>query len=164
MSLRLVQVASGAGTELANSTTETSLARKTFAANELSAGKVFRFGAAVRVTDQNSTDTLTPRVRFGSAAAPASNTACAAGAAVDVADNDVGIVDGILEVQSATRAVIYGTISDVDAEGSKLQASFFEILTLAADTVYYLDITGTWSVAHADNKAQAEAFHVVEAA
>lgn len=164
MSTRLAQVASGAGTVLANSTTETSLARKTFAANELSEGKVFRFGAAIRAVDQNSTDTLVPRVRFGSNDAPASNTACAAGAAVDVADDDIAIVDGILEVQSATRAVIYGTISDVDAEGSKLQSSFFEVLTIAADTVYYLDITGTWSVAHADNEAQAEAFHCIETA
>lgn len=164
MSLQLRQIASGAGTALSDSTTETSLARKTFAANELSEGKLFRFGGAVRATATNSTDTLAIGLRFGSSTTPGSNTACAASAAVDVANNDAAIVDGIIEVQSATRAVIYGTISDVDAEGSKLQATFFEILTIAADTVYYLDLTGTWSVASASNSCQAEAFHVVEAA
>lgn len=161
--LRVNQIASAAGTALTNSTTETSLARKAFSADELLPGKVYRFAGAVRATATNSTDTLALGVRFGTSDTPGSNTACAASAAVDVVNDDVGMVDGILEVQSATRAVIYGTLSDVDAEGSKLQATFFQVLTIAAGTAYNLDLTGTWSVASASNSCQAEAFHVVEA-
>jgi hypothetical protein len=151
------------GTTHADSTTEASLARKVFSANALSPGKIFRFTGAFRVYDNNSTDTLVPRVRFGTTSAtPASNTECGVGLAVDVADDDVFLVDGYLHVQTTTRAVIYGFLTDCDAEASRLVGTFFEILTIAADTQYYLDITADWSVAHADNEVQSEAWAVYE--
>lgn len=164
MSVQIRQQATAAGTALTNSTTETSLARKAFAANELVPGKVYLISGAVRATATNSTDTLLCRLRFGTSSTPSSNTAAAAANAVDVADSDVAIVHAVLSVQTSTRAVIHGYLSDADAAGSKLLCQFATILTIAADTAYNLDLTGTWSVASASNSCQAEAFSVTEIA
>jgi hypothetical protein len=151
-----------AGTALSNSTTETSLAQKVFSADELQIGKIYHFEAGVRVTAQNSTDTFAIGVRFGTNATPASNTACGATTAVDAAVGDIAVVRGSIHVHSATRAVMLLTMSDVDAEGTMAVEQYMEILTIATGTPYYLDITGTWSVANAGNSAQAEAFSVLE--
>lgn len=160
---RLRQISTAAGTALTNSTTETSLAQYAFAANELSAGKIFEFEALVRVTAQNSTDTLACGVRFGTnATTPGSNTACGANTAIDAAVSDVALVRGRLHVHSTTRAVMTLEMSDVDAEGTVSMEQYSEILTIAADTVYYLDVTGTWSVADPGNSCQAETFAVSE--
>lgn len=164
MSARLVKMNTAAGTALSNSTTETSLAQKLFVANELSAGKIYEFEALIRVTAQNSTDTLALGVRFGSSATPGSNTACGATTAVDAAVSDLAVVRGRIHVQSTTRAVMALSMSDVDAEGTMAMENYGEILTLVAGTAYYLDITGTWSVASASNSVQCEAFSVVEIA
>lgn len=161
--LRIRKVDAAAGTAHTNSTTEASLARYAFAADELTAGKVYLFNAAIRATATNSTDTLTIAVRFGSSSTVTSNTACASSAAVDVADNDIAVVSGWLHVMSATRAVMVVQMSDCDAEGTMAMEQYTEILTIAAGTAYYLDVTGDWSVASASNSCQSEAWAVVEA-
>jgi hypothetical protein len=162
MSARIVEMIEGAGTAHTNSTDEASLARKAFAADELSKGKIYKFFGAFRATATNSTDTLTPRIRFGTSGTVTSNTEIGVGSAVDVANDDTFIVDGYLHVQSATRAVFHGLISDCDADGSKLLNSFYQVFTIAAGTAYNLDITADWSVANAGNSVQAEAFGVIE--
>lgn len=159
---RLRQIATGEGTEVENTTTEGSLARYVFAANELSAGKVFRGTCAAVVNDNNSTDTLTLGLRFGSSATPGSNTAIATSGAVDVADADQGICSWEIHVQSTTRAVAITKIQAPDAAGTGAIIQKATVLTIAPDTPYYLDFTALWSVAHADNEVAAATFTVSE--
>lgn len=162
--MRLIQAATAEGTEHENSTTEGSIARKSFAAYELQAGQVYHFACAIVVNDNNSTDTLTVAVRFGTTSAtPASNTAIGTSAAVDVADADFAVVTGYISVQSATRAVIYGFLSATDAANVEKACAFYAVHTLDATVANYLDITLDWSVAHADNEAAAADFVVFRA-
>lgn len=159
------------GTAVANSLVEAPLQRTTFRAQggdpsntaiRLDPGKQFHIKGACRVSSSNSTDTLTPRLRWGTNVLPASNTAIATGGAVDAVNEDIGRIDATLEVQSATRAVLYGRITDVDAANSDLGHDFCTVLTLVPGTDYYLDWTAAWSVANAADIVAAEAFTVVE--
>lgn len=165
MSFRLVTMNLAEGTEHENSTDEGSIASKTFAAGELQPGKVYGFECSIVVNDSNSTDTLTPRVRFGTSATPSSNTAIWTGAAVDSEDGDVGLISGTIHVHSSTRAVINvcGT-NGVDAVATLATISTSVVATLSSpdSTAYYLDITLDWSVAHADNEAAAQSWAVWE--
>lgn len=159
---RVVSMSQAAGTALSNSTTETSLASWAIPADSLTPGKVYLISGGVRVTAQNSTDTLALGVRFGTSATMSSNTAVGASTAVDAAVSDLATFSFFLHCHSATRAVITGTMSDVDAEGTVAMENYQEILTIATGTAYRLDVTGTWSVASASNSCQAEAFSVIE--
>ena len=161
MAARIVAMDSAAGTAVTNTVTETSAARKIFAANELTAKKVYDFECIVRATATNSTDTLLARVRFGTSATPASNTSCAVNTAVDVANDMFCVVRGRIHVHSATRAVLTAVINDFGADPVAGKV-YSEILTIAADTAYYLDVSLVWSVADAGNSAQSEAFTVIE--
>lgn len=153
------------GTEVENSTVEGSLARSTFAANELTPGKVYHFSGHMLIVDNNSTDTATLRLRFGTTSAtPASNTSVAASGAIDVADSDFASIMGTIHVVSATRAVIQGFHAAPDAANTEAAYAFGAVVTIAADTEYYLDWTCDWSVAHADNEAAAESWACVEIA
>ncbi len=163
MGYRIISQDSAAGTVHSNSTTETAIGRKLFAAGSLLPGKSYRIVGAARTPSTNGSDTVTMALRFGTSATSASNTSVAASAAVDVANDDIAIVDCTLQVQSTTRAVAHGVISACDAAGTTgILTPFSTILTIAADTAYYLDWTADWSAAHADNDIQSEAFCVVE--
>jgi hypothetical protein len=165
MSLRIVQLATAEGAEHENTTTENTIARKIFKANELSAGKVYNFHCGVIVNDNNSTDTLTLAVRFGTTSAtPASNTSLAASSAVDSEDADQAVVWGSIHVQTTTRAIALVYMQAPDAKGTGAVTAHMTVLTIAADTTYYLDVTADWSVAHADNEVAAACFTVLEAA
>jgi hypothetical protein len=163
--LRLNTMATAEGAEHENTTTEGSIARKAFAAGELLPGKIYGFECGVIVNDNNSTDTLTLAVRFGTSSTVTSNTAIATSAAVDVADGDVAIVRGTIHVQSTTRAVFLVEMAEPDAIGSITMKNQGPVLaTIAAETAYYLDVTADWSAAHADNEVAAMAFAVWEIA
>lgn len=159
---RITQIATGQGAEHENTTTEGSIARKIFVANELSVGKVYMFDCGVEVNDNNSTDTLVIAVRFGSSSTVTSNTAVATSAAVDVADADQAVVRGWITVESTTRAVITVLLSEPDAIATISMKSHKTVVTLVPNTQYYLDVTADWSVAHADNEVAADAFSVIE--
>lgn len=162
MSSRMIAAISAEGAEHENTTTEGSIARHIFPANSMSPGKVYEFTCAIIVNDNNSTDTLTPAVRFGSSATVTSNTAVASLAAVDVADADVGGVHGFIHVHSATRAVIEVYGAETDATGTITAKYFLAVPTFDSTVAQYLDVTLDWSVAHADNEAAAAAFAVFE--
>lgn len=164
MPIAIQQVASGEGTEHENTLVEGSIYRKSFAANELRPGQVYSFAVPIIVNDNNSTDSLTPAVRFGTSDTVASNTLVASGSVIDVADNDVGVVFGWIEVHSSTRAVIFGGISGCDANGTVALNQFASVVTIAPDTAYRLDVTLDWSVAHVDNEAAAMGGHVLSIA
>lgn len=158
---KIVKMDTAAGTPVTNTTTETSAARKAFAANELSAGKIYEFEAMIRATATNSTDTLLAKVRFGSNSTVTSNTAAATGTAVDVANDNMAVVRGRLHVQTATRAVLTVAMNDFGADATAAKM-YSEILTIAPNTAYYLDVALVWSVANAGNSAQSEAWSVIE--
>ena len=159
---RLIDFITAEGAEHENTTTEGSIARYIFPANSMKPGKVYEFTCAILVNDNNSTDTLTPAVRFGSSSTVTSNTAVATGGAVDVADADVGNMRGFIHVHSATRAVFEVWCNDTDATGTITSKYFQAIPTFDATVAQYLDVTLDWSVAHADNEAAAAAFAVFE--
>jgi hypothetical protein len=161
--LRLTQFSTAEGAEHENTVTEGSIARKTFAVGELKPGKIYGFECGIVANDNNSTDTLTVLVRFGTSTTVTSNTAIATSAAVDVADADVAIVRGTIHVQSAVRMIFMVEMAEPDAIGTITMKNQGPVLfTSVADTAYYLDITGDWSVAHADNEAAAMCFSVWE--
>jgi hypothetical protein len=160
---RIVDMNLAAGTAVSNTVTQSSLAKYHFKQNELSEGKIFEFECLTRVTAQNSTDTVAVGVTFGTnATTPGSNTACGIDTAVDAAVNDIAIARGRIHVQSATRAVMTLELSDSDTEGTISMEPYVQILTIAADTDYYLDVTATWSVASSSNSVQAEAWATTE--
>jgi hypothetical protein len=163
--LRLIHCAIAEGAEVENTTTEGSFAGFTFTADHAPAyPKIYEFEAGIVVNDNNSTDTLTPRVRFGTDAdVPGNNTAIWAGNATNVEDGDVGLVTGRITFQSATRAVFAVRASDVDAPATINPVDTVVLFASAAETAYRLDITGQWSVQHADNEAAAMYFNVWEA-
>lgn len=164
MSVVIRDLQTARGTEHENTTTEGSIAQTAFAANALTKGKVYLFGGTCIVLDNNSTDTATFRLRFGTSTTVTSNTQAAISEAVDVADNDFAVVKGTLEVVSATRAVISGFITGADAALAVNAQPFYAVLTIAADTAYYLDYTADWSVAHADNELASDSWHCIEIA
>src|SRR4051812_1521256 len=104
--LRIIAFLFAAGTAVGpSSTAEASVCQKTFAQNELSEGKVFEFETMVRATATHTTDTLTVKIRFGTSATASANTSCAAGAAVDVANDNFVLVRGRIHVLSPTKAI-----------------------------------------------------------
>lgn len=163
MGLRHVHFATAEGTEHENTTTEGSIARKQFTAGELLPGKAYGFECGVIVNDNNSTDTLTLRVRFGTSSTVTSNTAIAASAAVDSEDGDVALVTGTISVQSATRYVFNCQMSEPDAIATiSMKCQGPVLFAGVAETAYYLDVTADWSVAHADNEVAAMSWRVWE--
>jgi len=162
MSARFDTFSVAEGTEHENTITEGSIAQRLFAADELKIGKAYQFICGVVVNDSNSSDTLTPRIRFGSSATVTSNTAIWTGSAVDVADADVALITGWLFVESATRITFAVRGSSTDAVATLNPTDTCVVFTSAADTAYYLNVTLDWSVAHADNEAAAMFFKVIE--
>ncbi len=152
MPLKITDKSSAAGTAITASSTETSLYTKAFAANELSVGKAYLIRGGAIASATTSSDTATFKIRFGTSATVGSNTDCGTSGAVDAVDADISAFDAILTVESATRAVISGWISDVcAATGAKLMYPFCTVLTIAAGTAYRFDYTGKWSTTSASD-------------
>jgi hypothetical protein len=168
MSYRQLAAQIAQGTEVENTTTEGALASHTFAANSLQVGKTYLITGSGIVNDNNSTDTITPRLRFGASTAPASNTAVAAGAAVDAADADVGSFICFMTVRAVGTAgsvVFHGSMSEMDAAAAATTPMHgFSTVVGSLDTTapLYFQHSVEWSVAHADNEAASDSFIVAE--
>ena len=165
MSARIFDVITAEAAEHENSTTEGAFASTTFPADFWQVGKVVRFHGAVTVNDSNSTDTLTGRIRFGSSTTVTSNTEVVATGAVDVADNDAIVVDGLITCRvggSAGELVFSGSICDPDALGQAMVSFYAAQTAIDMTAATYLNLTGDWSVAHADNEAAAAVWAVAE--
>lgn len=164
MAVTIRTLASAEGTEHEDTTTEGSIATHAFAAGTLTPGKVYAFDGLCVVNDNNSGDTLTLLVRFGSSATVGSNTAVLTSAAVDVADGDLARVHGFIHCQSATRIAITASIQGPDANGTTAVYAGGAVITIAQGTAYRLDFAADWSAAHADNECAAAAWTVIEIA
>lgn len=157
-------LATAQGTEHENTTTEGSIATHAFAAGSLTPGKIYAISGGMTVVDNNSTDTLTLALRFGSSDTVGSNTSCGASAAVDAVDADYACIRAELHVQTATRAVMLAWVQAPDATGVEAVYAHTTVLTIDQDTAYRVDWTADWSVAHADNECASEAWAVLEIA
>lgn len=162
MSLRLLTALTAAGTTHANSTDEAVLASHAFAADFFRPGKVIRFRALCVVPDQNSTDTLTINARFGGTTL--TGTAFITTGAVDVADADIAYIEGEIvcrSIGSAGAFVGCGSAA-LDAPGTASVIDGEVMSSVDTTAALYLEITGDWSVAHADNQVACQSFTVEE--
>lgn len=168
MPLTVKSVTATESAEHENTVTEGALYQETFPANFWVPGKRIRSVGGCIVNDSNSTDTLTPRLRFGADGTTVTNDdQVAVGAAVDVADNDVGSfnVEATCEdVGDGTyRLVFAGVITDVDAPAVAAAKVVLAVTTAFNPAVpTYLSYTMDWSVASADNEVAGRCFAVDE--
>tara|TARA_R100000234_G_scaffold109215_1_gene81006 strand:+ start:703 stop:1215 length:513 start_codon:yes stop_codon:yes gene_type:complete len=135
-----------------NSTDAADLFSYSIPANKLEMNNIVRVKAFATVTDNNSTDTLTPVLKFG-------GTAIATGAALDVADSDIVYVWADVHVTKIGSAGTMTAISEIrtDALGATT--------VIAATSLTSKDTTGAlavalnvdWSVAHAENIVRLDA-------
>lgn len=142
------------GTTSESSSSEQVLKSHSIPARAPQAGKAFRFSAAVRTTNENSTDTLTLKVRLGPTTL--TGTTLVSTGAVDQVDNDISQITGTIvfrDVDGASVIEAWGTYTDPDAEGIAVKAWAEKITSLDLDppAATLLELTATWSAAHADN-------------
>jgi hypothetical protein len=157
--MSLVYAATAAGTTLTDSTVETSLGSYTFPANFFQLGKVIKFRATVATPSSNSTDTLVIKAKIGSATLYTS-------AAVDQANGDVQVVEGTLTCRGNPGAsvVLAGGGFAMPPDASGTAATGWAAVTAGQNTAgaLALDITGTWSVAHASNQCALQSLVIEE--
>lgn len=144
------------GTSLTNSTTETVLGSYTLPANTLKAGSVLRVRALARVTANNSTTTLTVRLRIGPTTL--TGTALIATTATDTSVNDVVVLDYTLLALAAPGASVAcrgcGYFSEPGAAGGAFKTAVLGTggvgANLATNGALKLEVTGQWSAADAN--------------
>lgn len=146
--LEYAAVASSADVE--NTITETAFDKsKTIDGAGLKAGDVVHVLAQGRVTDNNSTDTLTIKLYLGTEEIVTTG-------AVDSADGDIWYIDAYIQIRTvgasgtlvATGVVANGVPGTVTAKPWMKAEATENISGSVAITV-----KATWSVAHADNEA-----------
>ena len=144
-----------AGATHTNTTTAADLFTWNLPGGSVEEGDVLRVKIYATVTDNNSTDTLTPVINFG-------GTAIATGAALDVADSDIIWCEAdihITAVGSAGTMSSYAQISSDAAGATELKA---RTLLTSKDTTGNLAIALNvdWSVAHAENIVRLDAVRI----
>ena len=135
-----------------NSTDAADLFSYSIPANTLEVGHIVRIKAFCTVTDNNSTDTLTPILNFG-------GTAICTGAALDVADSD------IVWTWADVHVTKVGSAGTMEAFGSIRTDALGATHVIAATSLTSKDTTGAlavalnvdWSVAHAENIVRLDA-------
>jgi len=155
--------------EVEDTTTESPLWQESFPANFWQEGKAVKIRGSCVVNDNNSTDTLTLRGRFGADGSTLSNDdAVAASNAVDVADGDVGVLEmtGICTEDPTDstkwRIVWSGFISDADASDILVNHAVAVATSIAKNVASYFSYSAAWSVAHADNEVAGNSWLVEE--
>lgn len=140
--------------DVENTTTETAFDKTVvFDGALLKVGDVLDFEAVAEVSDNNSTDTLTLRLKISDG----SNTVTiAASLAVDVVDADVGHLKGRLTVRAvgASGSVAGLGEASLDAPAADVAIAKTIVTPATLDTTGSLtvSVTAEWSVAHADNE------------
>lgn len=124
----------------------------TIPANSLRPGDTIRIRALVTVNDNNSTDTVTVLLKFGSVTLQTQ-------AAVDSEDADIAVIDTVVKVRAigATGKIVCSNMATVDVD-----ATAGPIVASSVSTEQSVDTTATikialnadWSVAHADNEVE----------
>ena len=138
-----------------NTTTAADLFSYTIPANTLEVGQIVRIKAFATCTSTNSSDTLTPILKFG-------GTAIATGAALDVANND------IVWTWADVHVTKVGSSGTMEAFGSIRTDALGAVHVIAATSLTSMDTTGglavalnvDWSVANAGNIVRLDACSV----
>jgi len=145
--------------QVENTIAETAFDRsKTIDGGELQVGDVIEVVAQVFVEDNNSTDTLTCKLYFGT-------EVIATTGAVDSADNDICYFHAFVVIRSlgasgtiaATGVVANGVEGTVTAKPFRLAQATED---LSGDVT--IAVKATWSVAHADNECELENLIVIK--
>lgn len=152
---RLLHADTADGTTHTNSTDETALATKTIDGAQLKAGDVLEVDFMAVIPDNNSTDTLVCKLYVGT------EVICTT-ATVDVADGDVCIIKALIQIRVAGASgtlVAHGYhINDAITTAATLFRKAEASEDLSGDVV--IEVTGDWSVAHADNQVNSELFTI----
>lgn len=157
----LIHAAIASGTDHENTTTEAVLngASVTIPANTLKVGNVIRVMLGVKVTDNNSTDTLQVWLRMGGVA----GTIVAATAALDANDGDAAVIfcDIVIREIGASGKMAAAAIHGIGPLATGTARPYI-LGDTALDTTVAIELCATadWSVAHADNECNAEVFNV----
>ena len=148
---------SSAGTlvEHENSTDAVDIALYNIPANELNVGDIVRIKVFCTVVDTNSTDTLTPILKFG-------GTAIATGAALDVADNDIVYAWADVHVTAVGSSGTMTAIAEIrtDANGGTSVTAATNLSSKDTTGSLAVALNVDWSVADADNEVRIDAFSV----
>ena len=149
---QLAGVAVAESATVTASTTETifSTGALSIPANSLRVGDVIRIRARGVVTNQNSTDTLTVRVRLGGVA----GTAVFASAATDPATNDLFYIDGDIVVRAigSSGEIVAGGVVGIGVPGTgTTRVAGLTSTTVSTAASLDFSITAQWSVNNASN-------------
>lgn len=120
----------------------------TIPANSLRVGDTIRIHAVADCPSTNSTDTLILTLKIGS-------TTIIATGAVDVANNDVGIIDAVLTVRTiGSSGTLVGSGNwSLGVPGTATTRSFtLASTTINTTTTNAVTVSATWSVASASNQ------------
>lgn len=159
--IRLIASLILAGTALTNSVAETSLGSASIPAYGMAAGKIYRVRGSVRVTAQNSTDTLTVKVRFGTTTL--TGDVLVTSAAADAVVGDVVYFDLDLVCRAASY-VARGTFASLGQPGTPTVRTVHAIVANSNAAAHLVEVTGQWSVANVGNSCQLETFELYEVA
>lgn len=151
--MKLVTVADSVA--LTASAAETILATYSIPANSLKQGQVLAFIAALIATATNATDTFQFRVRLGGL----TGTVVADTTAIDLANNDVGVIRGevVIREDGAVGAFVAESLSMLKTTPTPSLVQSTAIDTTAATT---LVLTGQHSTTSAGNISKATIFAV----
>ena len=145
----------GTGREHENSTDANDIGSYTIPADTLAVGDIVRVKVFCTVIDNNSTDTLTPILKFG-------GTAIATGAALDVADDDVVFAYADVHVTNVGSSGTMTAFSEIRTDANGGTAVMAATDLTSKDTTSGLDVVLNvdWSAAHADNELRIDAMSV----
>ena len=145
----------GTGREHENTVTDADLFSYSIAPNKLEVGDIIRVKVFCTVIDSNSTDTLTPILKFG-------GTAIATGAALDVADDDIVYAWADVHVTATGSSGTMTAISEIRTDALGATVVIGQTALTSKDTTGTLQVVLNvdWSAAHADNEVRIDAVSV----
>jgi len=138
-----------------NTTDAADIGSYTIPADTLKVGDIVRIKAFCTVVDTNSTDTLTPILKFG-------GTAIATGAALDVADDDIVYAWADVHVTAIGSSGTMTAISEIrtDENGGTSVTAATNLTSKDTTGGLAVALNVDWSVAHADNEVRIDVLSV----
>ncbi len=136
----------GTSTTHTNTIAAADAATLTIPAGRLNVGTMIRVTSFGTVTDNNSTDTLTPILNLTHGS---TTVALATGAALDVADNDIVSAESMIHILSATTFAATSKITTNTGDTVVRSVNASTAIDTTVDLVITLNVD--WSVAHAEN-------------
>ena len=145
----------GTGREHENSTDALDIFSYYIPANKLEIGDIVRIKVFGTVVDSNSSDTLTPILKFG-------GTAIATGAALAVADDDIVFAEADVHVTATGSSGTCTAIAEIRTDALGAVHVIGQTALTSMDTTGGLAVALNvdWSAAHADNEVRIDAVSI----